>query len=135
MHSLRTFLTQLTVSRFFWLALYVVISVVIPAIVFGADEYVPLAGLPKLASQGTGLGGYVNQLYIFLIVVGSILAAVKISLAGFKYALSGIVTDKEQAKKDIRGVLIGLAILLLPYIILSTINSTLVNLDVLTVKP
>jgi hypothetical protein len=41
----------------------------------------------------------------------------------------------ETAKSDIKGVLLGLAILLIPYLVLNTINPELTNLDVLKLAP
>ena len=48
-----------------------------------------------------------------------------------KYSLSDIVTDKASAKHDIQGVLLGLAILLIPFIVLNTINPNLTSLNIL----
>ena len=98
-----------------------------------SQGYVSLSGIPKLtqAANQNDLGGYLNTIYILIVGLGSLLAVIKIALAGVKYAMSDIVTNKSDAKDDIYGALLGLAILLLPYIILSTIYPNLVNLDFL----
>ena len=93
--------------------------------------YVPLVGLPAVEGSGTGLAGYFNQLYMVTIAAGAILAFLKISMAGVKWSMSEIVTDISDAKKDINGALFGLAILLIPFIVLNTIYPGLTNLDVL----
>lgn len=103
------------------------------AIVFGAGpQYTPLVGIPELRSaQGSGLAGYLNRIYVVLIALGAMVAFVKISIAGAKYSMSGIITDKSSAKEDIKGSLLGLAILLIPFIVLNTIYPGLTSLDIL----
>ncbi len=94
-------------------------------------QYVPLVGLPQVAGTGQGLAAYFNQLYMVTIAIGAILAFIKISIAGVKWSLSDVVTDKGDAKKDINGALLGLAILLIPFIVLNTIYPGLTNLNIL----
>ncbi len=100
-------------------------------------EYKPLVGLPKLPTSGVGVDipKYINAVYLLTIGVGALIGVLRIAFAGVKYSLSDIITDKESAKKDIGGVLLGLAILLIPFIVLSTINPNLTNLDVLKMAP
>lgn len=93
--------------------------------------YQPLVGLPQIAGSGRGLAAYLNQLYIVSIAFGAILAFVQISVAGVKYSLDEIVTHKSEAKDDIRKALLGLGILLIPYIVLNTIYPGLTNLNIL----
>lgn len=96
-----------------------------------APDYVPLVGIPGIPNTGhVGLETYLNAFYILLIAIGALIAFIKISIAGVKYALSDIVTDKSSAKRDIYWSLIGLAILLIPAIVLKEINPNLLNLDV-----
>lgn len=127
-------LTQNTM--FFVLNLFLAFVFFLPVYIASAQAtFVPLAGIPGVTPSSGGLADYLNKLYIFLIVVGAILGAIKISIAGAKYALSDIITDKASAKKDIQGVLLGLAILLIPYVVLSTIYSGLTNLNILRLAP
>jgi hypothetical protein len=108
----------------------------VPLRVHGADSYVPLVGIPHLTNEpGRTLPEYINALYLLTIGLGSLLAFFKITWAGVKYMLSDIVTDKSDAKDSIKGALLGLAILLIPFIVLSTIYPNLTNLDVLKVAP
>jgi len=94
--------------------------------------YTPLVGIPGLATgQGTGLASYLNRLYIITIGIGAILAFIKISMAGVKWSMSDVITDKGAAKEDIKGALLGLAILLIPYIVLNTIYPGLTSLNIL----
>ena len=96
-----------------------------------AVTYTPLVGLPQVNGGGQGLSAYFNQLYMATVAVGAILAFLRIAFAGAKWSLSEIVSDKASAKNDIKGALLGLAILLVPFIVLNTIYSGLTNLNIL----
>jgi ABC-type Na+ efflux pump permease subunit len=74
---------------------------------------------------------YVNALYKLSIAVASMLVVIKLIGAGVKYMLSEIVTNKEEAKKDIKGAIFGLLIILVAVTILNTINPDLRQLDFL----
>lgn len=103
----------------------------------GAEpKYTPLVGLPGVTNQEPkSLGEYMNALYLLTISVGGLIAVVQISIAGVEYSMSDIVTNKADAKKRIQGVLLGLAILLVPALVLKTINPDLLSLDVLKLEP
>ncbi len=94
--------------------------------------YQPLVGIPGLTdADKISMELYINTLYTIAISVAAFLAVVKIILAGLKYMLSEVVTNKEDAKKDIKGALLGLMIVLGAWLILTTINPQLVNLQAL----
>jgi hypothetical protein len=97
-------------------------------------DYYPLVGIPGITNLGTStsLPSYINAVYILVISIGALIGVVKIAIAGVKYSMSDIITDKGEAKKDIMGVLLGLAILLIPFIVLNTIYPGLTNLNVLS---
>ncbi len=95
-------------------------------------EYTPLVGLPGVTDQGAmSLPNYLNVIYLTVIGIGALVGVIKIGMAGVKYSLSDVVTNKESARHDIMGVLLGLAILLIPFIVLNTIYPKLTSLDVL----
>jgi hypothetical protein len=77
------------------------------------------------------MASYFNRLYMVAVAIGAILAFIKISIAGVKWSMSDVVTDKSSAREDIKGALLGLAILLIPFIVLNTIYDGLVRLNVL----
>lgn len=105
---------------------------VIPSFAFaGEGGFVPLVGIPGIDVSRVNLVGYLNALYILCISIGALFAVVKIGVAGAKYSMSDIITDKESAKKDIYGALLGLAILLATYVVLYTIDPRLTNLNIL----
>jgi len=94
--------------------------------------YQPLVGIPGLAANSSGgLAAYLNRIYVILIGLGAIIAFLKIAIAGVKWSMSDIVTDKSSAKEDIKGSLLGLAILLIPFIVLKTIYPDLTSLNIL----
>jgi hypothetical protein len=98
-----------------------------------AQEFIPLVGIPYVDTQSSdlSLAGYVNALYTAAISIAAFMAVVKIIFAGVKYMLSDVVTSKEDAKKDIRGALIGLLIVIGAVLILNTINPQLKGLGAL----
>lgn len=98
----------------------------------GKPTYTPLVGLPGITDLKTAsIAEYINALYLLSISIGGLIGVVKISMAGVKYSMRDIVTEKEEAREDIKGVLLGLGILLIPFIVLNTIYAGLTNLDVL----
>ena len=103
-----------------------------PTIAFGEQIYNPFVELPGFNYDTLDFTNLVNTLYLMLIGVGALYGVLKIAYAGIKYTTSDVVTDKQDALHDIRGVFIGLAILLIPTLILKTINSDLLNLNVLS---
>ncbi len=98
----------------------------------GEVTYTPLVGLPGFMDKDQrDLPTYINALYLLTIGLGALAGVVRIAIAGVKYSLTDIVTHKGDAKEEIKGVLLGLAVLLVPFIVLNTINPNLTNLDVL----
>lgn len=104
----------------------------VPLALFAADpKYVPLVGIPGLNPESQDAGAYVKALYLLAISIAAFLAVVKIIFGGVQYMLSDVITSKEQAKKDIRGALLGLLIVLAAVLVLNTINPNLTNLNIL----
>lgn len=104
-----------------------------PYITFAALDlgtFVPLTAIPGV-TPGAGVAGYINALFLIIIGLGGMFAVIKIAIAGVKYMLSDVVTDKSEAKKDITGALLGLLILLAGTVVLLTIYPGLTNIDVL----
>ncbi|HEX4798950.1 MAG TPA: hypothetical protein VFV22_00225 [Candidatus Paceibacterota bacterium] len=97
---------------------------------YQALEYVPMTNLPGLTGTGS-IPELLNSLYLIIIAVSATYGVIKIAIAGVKYTMSDVVTSKSESIADIKGVLIGLAIILTPYIILKTIYAPLLNLNIL----
>jgi hypothetical protein len=108
---------------------YLLLFILFSPIVGFAAEPIWLIEVP-LVSSDDGFSGYVNFLYLTTISVAALLAVIKIIIAGLKYMLSDIVTNKSDAISDIRGSIFGLLIILGAFLILNTINPNLTNSSV-----
>lgn len=106
----------------------------IPIISLAANTvYEPLVGLPGV-DEGADFNTYVNSIYALSITIAALLAVIKIVIAGVKWMLTDVVTSKEEAKKDIKGALFGLLIVLAAVLIISVINKDILEVD-LTFQP
>lgn len=112
---------------------YSMSMLLVAATVYGAPTYTPLTGIPGITDQGgtRTLPEYMNAIYLLIITIGALFGVVKIAIAGVKYSMSDVVSSKQSAKDDIKNVLLGLAVLLIPFMVLNTINPNLTKLDVL----
>ena len=109
---------------------FIFLFFMVPSIVFGQKTYSPFVTIPGFDYATVTFSGLVNALYLLLIGIGATYGVLKIAFAGVRYAMSDVVTSKQDAMHDITGVFKGLAILLLPAIVLGTINKDLLNLDI-----
>ena len=90
------------------------------------NDFIPLVGIPFIQNGHVStIGDYVNAFYYAAISVAAMLAVMKIIIAGVKYITTDIAPTKGQAKKDIRGAIIGLLIVVGAVLILRTINPNL----------
>lgn len=115
------------------LALYATTAFVLSVhTAFGNEPvvYSPFVEIPGFDYGTSDFTAVVNQIYTLLIVIGSLYAVLRISYSGVEFAMSDKVGTKENATSNIRGVLLGLAILLIPFIVLNTINSDLTKLNI-----
>ncbi len=87
------------------------------------QKFQPLAGIPGVTDSLT-LAGLLQNLYRLAIVIGALIAVIKITLAGFSYMSSDSIGNKSSAKDDIASSLLGLVIILATVLILETIFGT-----------
>jgi hypothetical protein len=81
----------------------------------------------------TDLPGVINYFFNFAMMGGGIAAMVIITIAGFRWVYSAAdVNQKKEAMEDIKAGFFGLILLLASFLILSTINPDLVNLQMPT---
>ena len=111
-------------------------STVIPATVFAVDintNYAPLTDIPGFAeaTSAKNPGGMLNTLFNLSIGIGGILAVIMIIFAGFKYMYEESISGKSDAKAKITNAFFGLLLILGSYIILRTINSDLLRINLL----
>ncbi len=105
----------------------------LPAIMYAQDKvYSPLVDLSN-AGQGNEVQtfeAYINFLYGMSIAVAALLAVIKIIIAGTKYMLSDIISDKGGAIEDIKGAILGLLLIISAVVILELINPNLIDRDI-----
>jgi hypothetical protein len=107
---------------------FIVFVLVLPFVAFAQISYPnPLVAIPGYDPASGGLESFVNLIYGIAISVAALLAVIKIVIAGVKWMLSDVVTDKGEAKKDIQGALFGLIIIISAVLIISVINPDIVN--------
>ncbi|MCA9357395.1 hypothetical protein H6784_03810 [Candidatus Nomurabacteria bacterium] len=99
-----------------------------PSLIFAAG-YTPLVGIPGV-NPNSGFDAYMNALYALSISIAALLAVIKIVIAGVKWMMSDVVTDKGSAKKDIQGAVLGLLVILAAVIIITVINPDINNVNV-----
>ncbi len=86
---------------------------------------VVLPGYSDTAAAGD-FDDFINLIYGLAISLAALLAVVKIVIAGVKWMLSDIVTDKTEAKKDIQSALFGLIIIISAVLIITVINPNII---------
>ncbi len=91
-------------------------------------------GVSGAASSAVrGLADYISRVYVFMIGIVGMVAAIMMIVGGFQYITSAGNTGKmSAAKKRIADAFIGLVLALGSYVILNTLNPQLVNLKPLT---
>lgn len=101
----------------------------LPILVYGQGKvYSPLVNIP--GNGANGFEEYISFLYGASISIAALLAVVKIIIAGAKYMLSDIVTNKGEALSDIQGAILGLLLILGAVIILEFINPQLIKREI-----
>lgn len=110
-------------------ALLTLVVILLPSVVW-AQEFKSLVVIPGLPQdEVVGLAGYVAAFFYISIGVAALFAVVKLVIAGARYMLSDVTNQKEAAKADIRGAVIGLLVILATFIILNTINPQILDVD------
>ena len=78
-------------------------------------------------SNGSGLSGYLNSMYILGISLCTGLAVLMIVIGGIEYMGSGSWGGKDEGRKRIDAAIIGLIVALGSYVILNSLNSSLLS--------
>ncbi|MEX0918290.1 MAG: hypothetical protein WDZ93_04005 [Candidatus Paceibacterota bacterium] len=119
------------------IALIALVMLVTLPFIAAAQEtggFKPLVGIPGVDANAS-TQDYISALFALSIGVASALAVLRIIMAGVKYMFSEIVTDKTEAKGDIRNALIGLLLILGAVTILNEINPELTKFDIFRNAP
>jgi len=100
-----------------------------------SQTFKALAGVPGITNlENLTMAGFLNAIYRMLIVIGAMIAVLKITIAGLKYMGSDNFGNKASAKEDITTALLGLLILLATVLIINTVMGG-VNLNALQQAP
>ncbi len=101
-----------------------------------AVSYTPLTTLPGAFQAGVPVDpvSIIKNIYGVSIGIAAILAVAMIVWAGVEYATTEAIGMKSEAKQKWEGAIWGLVILLGAYIILRTINVSLVTIDMSTLS-
>ncbi len=89
--------------------------------------YTPLEPLPGQSTQSSNFCQLLNLVFKYLIYLGGAIAVLFLVLGGIGYMVFEVVNKRTQARERIKSSVIGLLVLLGSWIILSTVNPTLVN--------
>ena len=87
----------------------------------------PLPGLPAGATSDPG--AYISYFFIFGLGLVGFLAVAAIVVGGIMYMTGGTIGKVEKAKSIIWGAITGVILLMCSYLLLYTIDPTLVNLS------
>ena len=115
---------------------FILIIFVIPIYHVFATEYIPLAPLPNFTSFDPGsstttgagdLGKYLNIIIPLFIGICAVLAVIMIVVGGMQYMTSELISSKEEGRKRILNAIFGLLLALGAWLILFTINPSLLD--------
>lgn len=97
-----------------------------------AQNYVPLENVPGLTiNEPVGLSSYLAAIYKIGIILAAVLAVLMIVIGGIQYMLAGGNPGKlGDAKDTIWQAILGLLLVLGSWLILSTINPDLLNMEI-----
>jgi hypothetical protein len=104
----------------------------LPTVAFAQLSYRAMVGIPGYDAVAGGGGentfsAFIGLIYGLAITLAALLAVIKIVIAGVKWMLSDVVTDKTNAKDDIRGALLGLIVIISAVLIITIINPDIVG--------
>ena len=104
--------------------------------VLAQSSFVPLAPIPGLTSSEVtsvvntqGFANFFNNLYKYLIGLAAVFAVIMIIWGGLEYATQDSVSKKSNAKERIYNAIFGLVLVLLPVLVFSIINPSILNLS------
>jgi len=102
-----------------------------PTIVGAQAEYTPLQPLPNV--ETTSVEVYLSSMYVLLVAATTLLAVIWIVIGGIQYMSTDAYSGKSAGKSKIQKALLGLLLAGASWIILYTLNPSLVNTNILSV--
>ncbi len=106
----------------------------LPSVAFGQENLVTLTNIPGLTQDMGGaskLPEFLNGLYNFCIGIAVVLAVIQLIRAGIEYMTAGgSIGSTEHAKHLITTSILGLVLVLSPYIVFSIVNPRILDLEI-----
>ena len=101
-----------------------------------AGDYIPLAPLPGTLAldKTTSLKDYLPGIFKLAIGIAGVLAVIEIIVGGLQYMSTDAIGGKSAGRERVTAAIGGLLLALGAYIILNTISTNFVNLNI-TIKP
>jgi len=110
--------------------LIVVVMVVFTPFMAEAANFCTKESITPGPDKLSALPQCINQIYVWSLGIGSLLALLMIVLGGYMYmTASGNAEQTSKGKEYIWGAIIGLALLFTAYLLLRTINPDLTNFN------
>lgn len=94
---------------------------------FSLSVALPITG--TVTTKVSGLGDYINKLFLYLLSISSIIAVLMLMVGGVKYIISPDGEQTSKAKEQINKALTGLVLLFCATLILFTVNPQLIKLE------
>lgn len=104
----------------------------VPFLAFADDTFVPLTNLPGISSVSASLSlpSFINNLYRIAIGVAAFFAVVEIGWAGYLFMTSAdSISKNTKARQKITNAIIGLVLVLSPYVVFSIINPKILDIS------
>ncbi|MDB5265407.1 MAG: seg [Parcubacteria group bacterium] len=109
------------------------VAISIPLLAFADDQFVPLTQLPGLstvAANAISLPSFINNLYRISIGLAAFFAIAQIIWAGFIFMGSAdSVSKNTKARAKIMNAILGLVLVLSPFVVFSVINPKILNIS------
>lgn len=105
----------------------------VPFLAFADDAFVPLTSLPGLSqtvASSISLPSFINNLYRIAIGIAAFFAVVQFMQAGYLFMNSAdSISKNTKARQKIMNAVIGLVLVLSPYVVFSIINPSILNIS------
>jgi hypothetical protein len=105
----------------------------VPFLVFADDTFVPLTQLPgisKISASAISLPSIINNLYMICIGLAAFFALTQIIQAGYLFMTSAdSISKNTKARAKIMNAVIGLVIVLSPFVVFSVINPKILDIS------
>ncbi|HVX90110.1 MAG TPA: pilin [Candidatus Paceibacterota bacterium] len=98
------------------------------------QPFVPLTDIPVFTSfnPSAGLPVALNSIYYICIGIAVVIAVLQLARAGITYMLAESLTSKEEARHLIGASVLGLVLVLSPYLVFKLINPAILTLNINT---